>query len=121
MNIHGDATTVQHLELVLNVERQATFLAQIPVYTYRKILKISPPNPPPGGASSLKLPSNTKYKTEKNGKFPSKNKASPIEFEMQISLRTQAPPKISHWAYFRNFTVYEANVASGMGVRGLKR
>ena len=27
-------------------------------------------------------------KTKKNGKFPSKNKASPIAFETQISLRT---------------------------------
>ena len=27
-------------------------------------------------------------KEKKNGKFPSKNKASPIDFETQISLRT---------------------------------
>ena len=34
-------------------------------------------------------------KAKKNGKYPSKNKASPIDFETQISLRTYAPPKRS--------------------------
>ena len=34
-------------------------------------------------------------KQGKNGKFPSIYKASPIDFEMQISLRRQAPPNIS--------------------------
>ena len=52
---------------------------------------------------------------KKSGKYPSKNKASPIDFETQISLRTYAPPKRSPskkafekykpGAYFRNFTV----------------
>ena len=48
--------------------------------------KYKPP-PPPRGACTWKLPSNTKENGE-NGKFPSKNKASPIDFKTQISLRT---------------------------------
>ena len=41
----------------------------------------------PRGAYTWKLPSNTQVKRGKNGKFPSIYKASPIDFEAQISLR----------------------------------
>ena len=40
----------------------------------------------------LDMPTHLKWL---NGKFTSNNKASPIEFEMQISLHRQAPPNIS--------------------------
>ena len=42
-------------------------------------------------------PSAPKYKVKqgKNGKFTANYKASPIDFETQISLRRLAPPKIS--------------------------
>ena len=42
---------------------------------------------PPGGLVLGNCPQ-TQSKTKKNGKFPSKNKASPIDFSTQISLRT---------------------------------
>ena len=46
-----------------------------------KPLQIQTPTPPGGGgACTWKLPSNTK----KNGKFPFKNKASPIDFERKF-------------------------------------
>ena len=76
---------------------------------YRKIPKISPskysPPPPPQTRNAknpqLIAPPNTsaygglyleialkyKVKQSKNGKFPSNYKASPIDFETQISLR----------------------------------
>ena len=46
---------------------------------------------PPGG---LHL-ENYNVKQSKNGKFTSNCKASPIDFETQISLCRKAPPKIS--------------------------
>ena len=77
------------------------------IVQYRKIPKISPSmfkppqtrnakNPPLNRPSKYKPPgglymeSALKYKVKqsKNGKFPSKYKASPINFETQISLRT---------------------------------
>ena len=54
---------------------------------YSKILKISPSKyKPPGG---LYLENCLKYKVKqsKNSKFTSNYKASPIDFETQISLR----------------------------------
>jgi len=36
-----------------------------------------------------------KVKQSKNGKFPSNYKASSIDFETQISLHRETPPKIS--------------------------
>ena len=49
---------------------------------------------PPGGLY-LEIALKYKVKQSKNGKFPSNYKASPIDFETQISLPRQAPPKIS--------------------------
>ena len=57
--------------------------------TYRKIPKISPSKykpPPPGGLYS-EIALKCKVKQSKNCKFPSNCKASPIDFETQISLR----------------------------------
>ena len=88
---------------------------------YRKILKVSPfmykplqnnispqtrnaKNPPlnhpskykpPPGACTWKLLSNIKSNKAKMVKFTSNYTASPINFETQISLCRQAPPKIS--------------------------
>ena len=59
--------------------------------TQKTLREISPSNISPPGGLYLELPSNTK----KNGKFPSKNKASPIDFWTQLSFRTQALPNIS--------------------------
>ena len=42
----------------------------------------------PPGDLYLEIAFKYKVKQSKNGKFPSKNKASPIDFETQISLRT---------------------------------
>ena len=58
----------------------------------------------------MEIARNEKVKQSKNGKFPFNYKASPIDFETQISLQKQAPQKgplknISPGAYFRNFTV----------------
>ena len=49
---------------------------------------------PPGGLY-LEIALKYKVKQSKNGKFPSNYKASPIDFETQISLPKQAPPNIS--------------------------
>ena len=46
-----------------------------------------PPNKNPLGACAWKIALKYKVKEEKNGKFPSSCKASPIDFETQISLR----------------------------------
>ena len=69
---------------------------------------------PPGGLY-LEIALKYKVKQSKNGKFTSNYRASPIDFETQISsvdkpLQKQAPQKgplknISPGAYFRNFTV----------------
>ena len=95
---------------------------------YRKIPKISPQT---GNAKSLALNRPSKYKSPGactwkialkykvkqsiNDKFTSNYMASSIDFETQISLRREAPPKISPQkgplknispgAYFRNFKV----------------
>ena len=42
--------------------------------------------PPPGGSLYLEIALKNKVKQSKSGKFPSKYKASPIDFETQISL-----------------------------------
>ena len=46
-----------------------------------------PPPPTPGGGLYLKIALKYKVKQSENGKFPSNYKASPIDFETQISLR----------------------------------
>ena len=43
--------------------------------------------PPPPGACTWKCALKYKVKQSKKGKFPSNYKASPIDFETQISLR----------------------------------
>ena len=48
----------------------------------------------PPGACTWKIALKYKVKQSKNGKFTSNYKASPIEFETQISVR-RAPPNIS--------------------------
>ena len=70
---------------------------------YRKIPKISPSkykspklvtqkspplNRPSWWGLCLEIALKYKKKTKKNGKFPSKKAATPIDFETQISLRT---------------------------------
>ena len=49
----------------------------------------------PPGELYLEFALKYRIKQSKNGKFPSNYKASPINFEMQISLRRYAPPQIS--------------------------
>jgi len=51
-----------------------------------RLSKYKPPLPP-GGLVLGNFPQ-IQSKTKKNGKCPSKNKANPIDFETQISLRT---------------------------------
>ena len=53
-----------------------------------KPLQIQAPPPRGGGGLVLGHCPQIQSKTKKNGKFPSKNKASPIDFETQISLCT---------------------------------
>ena len=48
---------------------------------------IAPPNISLPGACTWKIALKYKLKPSKNGKFTSNYKASPIDFEMQISLR----------------------------------
>ena len=48
---------------------------------------IAPPIISPSGACTWKIALKYKVKQSKNGKFTSNYKASPIDFEMQISLR----------------------------------
>ena len=48
---------------------------------------VAPPNISPPGACTWKIALNYKVKQSKNGEFSSNYKASPINFEMQISLR----------------------------------
>ena len=50
---------------------------------------------PPGGACTWKIAHKYKLKQSKNGTFTSNYKASPIDFETQISFRRQAAPNIS--------------------------
>ena len=83
--------------------------------TQKTLRLIAPPNisPPPrgrgGGACTWKLPS-IQSEAKKNGKFPSKNKVSPIHFETQ-----NFPPYISHseykpWGLFSDFYGISLNV-----------
>ena len=57
--------------------------------TQKTLRWIAPPNisPPPRGGLYLEIALKYKIK-QKTGKFPSKKKASQIDFETQISLRT---------------------------------
>ena len=57
---------------------------------------IAHPNISPRGTCTWKIVLKFKVKQSKNGKFTSNYKASPIDFETQISLRRQAPPNVSH-------------------------
>ena len=66
----------------------------------------------------MEIARNEKVKQSKNGQFPSNYKASPIDFETQISLQKQAPQKgplknISPGAYIfqilRNITILRWN------------
>ena len=57
--------------------------------------KISPPNISPPEVCTLKIALKYKVKQSKNGKFTFNYKASPIDFETQISLRRWAPPNVS--------------------------
>ena len=57
------------------------------VLTYRKIPKISLSKYKPPGGLYLEIALKYKVKQSKNGKFTSNYKASPIDFETQISLR----------------------------------
>ena len=48
---------------------------------------MAPPNISPPGACNWKIALKYKVKQSQNGKFTSNYKASPIDFETQISLR----------------------------------
>ena len=52
----------------------------------KKRLLIAPPNISSPGACTWKIALKYKVKQSKNSKFTSNNKASPIDFETQISL-----------------------------------
>ena len=54
---------------------------------------MAPPNISPRGACTWKIALKYKVKQRKNGKFTSNYKASPINFETQISLCRWAPQK----------------------------
>ena len=53
----------------------------------KTLRKIAPPNISRPGAGTWKIALKYKVKQSKNGKFTSNYKASPIDFETQISLR----------------------------------
>ena len=55
--------------------------------------KIAPPNISPPGAFTWKIALKYKIKQSKNGKLTSNYKASPIDFETQISLPYISPSK----------------------------
>ena len=55
--------------------------------TQKALRYIAPPNISPPGILHLEIALKYKAKQSKNGKFPSNYKASPIDFETQISLR----------------------------------
>ena len=63
--------------------------------TQKTLRLIPPPNISSPGACTWKIALRYKVKQSKNGKIFSNYKASPIDFEMQISLRRKAPPNIS--------------------------
>ena len=54
--------------------------------TQKVLRQIAPPNISPPGGLYLEIALKYKEKQSKNGKFPSNYKASPIDFETQISL-----------------------------------
>ena len=56
--------------------------------TQKTLRLIAPPNMSPSGGWYLEITLIHKVKQSKNGKFPSNYKASPIDSEKQISLRT---------------------------------
>ena len=56
--------------------------------TWKPLRSIAPPNASPPGACNWKIALEYKEKQSKNGKFTSNYKASPIDFETQISLST---------------------------------
>ena len=56
--------------------------------TQKTLSEIASPNTSPPGACTWKITLKYKVKQSKNGKFTSNYKASPIDFETQISLRT---------------------------------
>ena len=56
--------------------------------TQKKPRYFAPPNISPPGGLYLEIALKYKVKQSKNGKFTSNYKASPIDFETQISLRT---------------------------------
>ena len=56
---------------------------------------IAPSNISPPGVFTRKITLKYKVRQSKNGKFTFHYKASPIDFETQISLCREAPPKIS--------------------------
>ena len=56
--------------------------------TQKTLRKNAPPNISPPGGLYLEIALKYKVKQRKRCKLPSKNKASPINFETQISLRT---------------------------------
>ena len=98
---------------ILNSFRKIRIRVDVAYEAYRKIPKISPSmykplqiqasqtgnakhpplncsskyKPPPPGACTWKIALKYKLKQSKNGKFTSTYKASPIDFETQISLR----------------------------------
>ena len=53
----------------------------------KTLRQIVPPNISPPGGCTWKIALKYKVKQSKNGKFTSNYKASPIDFETQISLR----------------------------------
>ena len=55
--------------------------------TQKTLCEIARPNISPPGACTWKIALKYKVKQSKNSKFPSNYKASPIDFETQISLR----------------------------------
>ena len=55
--------------------------------TEKTLRQIAPLNISPAGASTWTIAVKYKVKQSKNSKFTSNYKASPIDFEMQISLR----------------------------------
>ena len=54
-----------------------------------------PSNYKPPGTCTWKIALKYKVKRSKNGTFPSNYKASPIDFETQISLHREASPNIN--------------------------
>ena len=60
--------------------------------TQNTLRQIAPPNISPPGELYSEISLKYKVKPSRNGKFPSIYKASPIDFETQISLRKSATP-----------------------------